>query len=414
MASTRVPGVLCGYEQDVNVHDGTLCLAPSPVPGVVGSFSGVAGWPLERKLIEAAKRAIPALPAGMRDEFAALFTGESLAILTVVLVAWAAGHAFGVSEIIDAVLLAVGIVMLGSQALRAFKAMGAYLDRAMNARSDADLDAAGAHLAEAVAIIGVTAFTALIFKAAKRIKGGGGGGQGGKGGVPPVEEPPPSSRAKTPARQGGQETGAASETAAGKKTGSAGAAEESAGAKPKKTAAPKNAVEEMAAKEGSGSLAIAARRRVMQDYFAEQNKMRPLGKRMSRAEIESKINGVDLTKPVTVVKIPPEGLGPKGNQLVQWQTPGRTGEWFTDNPNTTPNQLGISAKTFDSSTGKVVPRERVVLEVPPGQEVRGIKSTAAPIEDTWSLKNTPVKTDGGGSQIVIGRGTQPQWIKASE
>ncbi|TWP27488.1 hypothetical protein ETU09_07455 [Apibacter muscae] len=46
---------------------------------------------------------------------------------------------------------------------------------------------------------------------------------------------------------------------------------------------------------------------------------------------------------------------------------------------------------------KTVIQEKIIIE----QNVEGLKSTSAPINDTWSLKDKSIPTEGGGSQIYI-------------
>jgi hypothetical protein len=167
MSGHRHPGPYSQIERPVLVIDGTLCQAATPRPGPVGlGGQSVAGWSTEEKLLGAMRRTIPKLPSEMREQFAALLSPENIAITAGVLVVWAGSHFFGVGEAVDVVLLGVGVVLLGRQAWQVGRDIGAFLARAVRAQTEEDLDQAAEHLARAVALIGVTAFVALITRAA--------------------------------------------------------------------------------------------------------------------------------------------------------------------------------------------------------------------------------------------------------
>jgi hypothetical protein len=173
MASHRVPGPACQHSRPVNVNDGTSCRMPSPTPGPLGlSYDLVSSWRPDEKLVAAARRVIPKLPAEMRSQFASLFSGENLAITGGVLAAWGASHLIGVGEIVDVVLAGAGTVTLGWQVGQAGWDIGSFVSLAVNANSTADLEAAAHHLSRAVLAIGVTAFVLLIMKCGGKLRAG--------------------------------------------------------------------------------------------------------------------------------------------------------------------------------------------------------------------------------------------------
>ena len=174
MASKRQPGPTCQWSQPVIVEDGTMCRMASPLAGSIGiSTSSVADWSLRTKLIESARRTIPKLPAESREQFAALFSPTNIAITGGVLTLWAASHLTGAGEVADIVLLVIGLVGVGTSIFGAARHIGSFLAQASNAESEADLNSAANHLAQAVVTIGVVAFIALIAKAGSRFKGAG-------------------------------------------------------------------------------------------------------------------------------------------------------------------------------------------------------------------------------------------------
>lgn len=157
-------------------------------------------WPMDRKFAEALRRTAPKLPGSMRHEFEALLTKENLAIMAAGLVVWAGSHAFGVGAAVDIVLLVGGVVLLGMAVFDVAGDVGDFLVGASTADSEQDLDAAATHLARAIAVIGVAAFVALLFKGAKAAKGGKGGKGSAGGKARAAEAAPPAPRAPAPRR----------------------------------------------------------------------------------------------------------------------------------------------------------------------------------------------------------------------
>lgn len=155
----------------MQVEDGTLCRMASPVPGPVGpSANPVAHWSIRTKLLEAARRAIPKLPADSRQQFASLFSATNIEITGGVLALWAGSHFFGVGEAADLALLGIGVVTMGTAAFGVGRDLGSFLALATHAQTEADLDRAASHLAQAVVTMGVMSFIALIMKAGSRFK----------------------------------------------------------------------------------------------------------------------------------------------------------------------------------------------------------------------------------------------------
>jgi hypothetical protein len=150
---------------------------------------------------------------------------------------------------------------------------------------------------------------------------------------------------------------------------------------------------------------IAVRKQAAIDFYKKHNP------NLTSLEIESHIAGIDFTKPIEIVRIPPDGLGPKGNELHQFtkvNSEGKAlrGQYYTDNPKNTPSELGVSDKyTIRDSEWKstneigTVKQEKIIFDE--SKQVEGLKSTSAEINDTWSVDGQIVPTEGGGSQIYI-------------
>lgn len=139
-------------------------------------------------------------------------------------------------------------------------------------------------------------------------------------------------------------------------------------------------------------------------------------------ELDSHLNGIDFSKPVKIVKIPPGGGGPEGNTLYQFtkvNSEGKSyrGEYFTPDENVTAPELGVSDKydvrdANDRSkyTGTIKTVEQQTVTIPADKPVEGLQSVANPIKDTWSLNNQEVPTPGGGEQVMVPN-THPNFPK---
>jgi hypothetical protein len=150
---------------------------------------------------------------------------------------------------------------------------------------------------------------------------------------------------------------------------------------------------------GAGTY-VAARQALAADFYKRSIPgLKP-------ADLDSHLHGIDFNHPVYTVSIPPGGAGPQGNQLHQHSFPGGgAGQYFTHEPGVTANQLGANDRVLVAGDGntpaRIVPRESRVYEVHPNQPAEGLRSTAAPVEDYWSISGQPVMTKGGGTQTMI-------------
>jgi hypothetical protein len=151
---------------------------------------------------------------------------------------------------------------------------------------------------------------------------------------------------------------------------------------------------ELAAKPGSSPAQIAARQKVANSFYEKSG--------MGPEDMESHVRCIDMKQPVRVASIPPDGGGPAGDQLWQWNAPGKTGQYFTNDPSVTPNQLGTDSRA--AVGGQIV--NRVQNSFTATQPVTGLQSTAAPALDTWSVPGQTTSTDGGGTQFFVPRGSQ--------
>lgn len=150
----------------------------------------VSKWPLKEKFAEVLRRTGPKLPGEMKNQFMALLTPLNLSIMAGTLAAWAVSQFFGVGEIIDLLLLIVGAFFLGMAIFTVAKDLWLFAKGTVDAQNEPDLDRAADKLAEAISIIGVAAFIALLAKLGGKLRA-------------PKEEVPPDGPApkKLPAKK---------------------------------------------------------------------------------------------------------------------------------------------------------------------------------------------------------------------
>ncbi len=116
------------------------------------------------RLGEALERSLPHLDPEVQEEVAKLLDPTTLAIVAGVLVAWIGSHFIGVGEIVDVILIAVGVLAIGLAVFDGIDELYNFADKALHAKSESDLDEAGKHFANAVAILGIQAVLAVLFK----------------------------------------------------------------------------------------------------------------------------------------------------------------------------------------------------------------------------------------------------------
>ena len=168
MADLRIPGPT-GVCTATMVNDGgTNQRRLTPTPGSVGTGGGVESMSLDDRFVSVLHKTVPKLPAEIQEEFAAMLSPASIAIIVGVLVVWAGSHYFGIGFIADALLLIVGLGFLGWQVWSVGNDFVSCIELTYSARTDADLEKAAKHLANFIAVVGVAAFMALIAKGAKR------------------------------------------------------------------------------------------------------------------------------------------------------------------------------------------------------------------------------------------------------
>lgn len=159
-------------DQFVLADQGTVGEADGSVMGTLQIATPVSEWDIASKIEAALERTIARLPLALANQLRALLTPENIATVAVILAVWAASHAIGAGEVVDIILAVGGLIMLGPEAIRAVGDLAAFATGAVGAQSEADLDSAGEHLAEAIAVVGVDGAMALLAHKASGSLGG--------------------------------------------------------------------------------------------------------------------------------------------------------------------------------------------------------------------------------------------------
>ena len=120
------------------------------------TFEERLGSVLERT----ASKVGPAIGAQLR----AVIEPKSLAIMAGVLIAWVALHGVAVGEIVDGIVAVVGFVSIGIAVFSGIDELFEFGRDAYTAKTEAGLDAAADHLAKAIAILGIQAVLAVLFR----------------------------------------------------------------------------------------------------------------------------------------------------------------------------------------------------------------------------------------------------------
>lgn len=148
--------------------------------------------------------------------------------------------------------------------------------------------------------------------------------------------------------------------------------------------------------DGLDAERVAARIAVAYQFYAAH-----AGEKFKPSKLTSHIRAIDLSQPVEAIAVAARTLHQRG------YPGGDNGEYFTFDPNLTPEQLGTSA-IVPGSDGTRVPRDRRTVEYGEAPAF-GLKSTAASMIDTWTFPKTAtdpgeqIPCEGGGTQVYVPR-----------
>ena len=147
------------------IDEGTTSRTRSAVPGSTGVLpQSVGSMSAQDKIAEAIRRSLPLLGPEARRQVEAMLTPTALAIMAGTLVVWAGSHFFGVGEIVDVILLAVGFVTVGLGVFSGASELYEFATDAVHANSEEDLNRAARHFAAAVNILGISVISAVLLR----------------------------------------------------------------------------------------------------------------------------------------------------------------------------------------------------------------------------------------------------------
>ena len=121
------------------------------------------------KVAETIRRAILLLPGDVGKELMALLDPKVLAFVVIVVVIWAASHFIGIGEIVDVIVIVLGIISLGPIAYVAAEHLINFATKSISADKTEDLDEAAKHISEAIALLGVQVVLELLLKKAPKV-----------------------------------------------------------------------------------------------------------------------------------------------------------------------------------------------------------------------------------------------------
>ncbi|MGZ3458801.1 MAG: restriction endonuclease fold toxin-2 domain-containing protein [Archangium sp.] len=125
----------------------------------------VAVMATSEKLCRSFALGLDQVPGATAREAQALLTSENLATMGTLTALWIGSQGVPVvGESVDAALLTLGVVLLAAQSADLTLALWKYINLTTSAQSQADLQAASAHLARAIALVGVNVVTFLLMK----------------------------------------------------------------------------------------------------------------------------------------------------------------------------------------------------------------------------------------------------------
>jgi hypothetical protein len=118
------------------------------------------------KLGVALRTTASAVGPEMGGKLQELVSPTNLAIMAGALAIWVGAHATPIGWVVDIGMVGLGVVALGAEAVSVMRELHAFAMGVIRAKSEADLMAAGRHLAKAIAIVGVDVVVAILLKKA--------------------------------------------------------------------------------------------------------------------------------------------------------------------------------------------------------------------------------------------------------
>jgi hypothetical protein len=164
---------ICAYKLGPAWIDaGTLVRSRECAPGIAGAIRPSSSQFVEipsatvHRLKLVIETAMPMMPSKTRDKLAALLTPDTLATLVAILAVWGAAQFVALGEVVDVVLVGVGIVSLGREAIDVARNFVDFAQRTQSARNAADIQRAAESLTKAMSAVGVDVLVILLTRRA--------------------------------------------------------------------------------------------------------------------------------------------------------------------------------------------------------------------------------------------------------
>lgn len=132
------------------------------------------------------------------------------------------------------------------------------------------------------------------------------------------------------------------------------------------------------------------RQQLLASLYEKHSKLE--GSFLSRREIISHVSAAETNRRIAFIDLE------KGTVLYQWVRPGGwIGDYYAGGSDVTPSELGASPEVTDPlDETRTVPRVQLEFVVARVDKLSAAVTTAKAVVDTWSVKNVPVPTEGGG------------------
>ena len=116
---------------------------------------------------------------------------------------------------------------------------------------------------------------------------------------------------------------------------------------------------------------------------------------------ESRADGIDFRQAVTITHLP------AGTELQQFTCKGTRGRYYSID-GVCADQLGIHPEYRDKEDNTI--KRKTCRFFKTQAELKVLQSTAAPVQDTWSIRGQSHPTRGGGLQFFVPRSEMNQQI----
>lgn len=128
----------------------------------------IASLSNDKKLALAIERSLAMLPVEAAEIVKSMLSPTNIAIMLGTLVLWATSHFVGIGEIVDVILLAAGVLILGFSVFDGAEELTSFTTTAIRATNENQINDAARHFAKAVDILGISIISAILLRRSAR------------------------------------------------------------------------------------------------------------------------------------------------------------------------------------------------------------------------------------------------------